>query len=262
MKLFQKFVKFNFLFLMNHKNHNQFKSLLKNPIPIIEDISGREEININECGEELVALSSIMPQRIRVYPGYYLKGFHNAVIECYARKSLADRLLQATEFLPLKYKFIIFDAWRSLSLQKEIYEKERNKIRNKNSKLNEKKIHLKTQIFVSEPSNDLKKPPPHLTGGAIDLSLADKNNQLLKMGTSFDYFGRKASTRYYEKKREQNKKLSDVEYIYLTNRRLLYHILSNVGFTNYLNEWWHFDYGNQFWAKINRTEAFYGAINK
>jgi hypothetical protein len=36
----------------------------------------------------------------------------------------------------------------------------------------------------------------------------------------------------------------------------------NVGFTNYREEWWHFDYGNRFWAKLNGTDSIYGAVYK
>lgn len=32
-----------------------------------------------------------------------------------------------------------------------------------------------------------------------------------------------------------------------------------AGFINYPEEWWHFDYGNQFWAKLAGKKAIYGA---
>ncbi len=33
------------------------------------------------------------------------------------------------------------------------------------------------------------------------------------------------------------------------------------GFTNYPMEWWHYDYGNQFWAKIKGVNAIYGRVD-
>ena len=33
----------------------------------------------------------------------------------------------------------------------------------------------------------------------------------------------------------------------LRNRRLLYWAMTGAGFANYPYEWWHFDWGTQFW---------------
>ncbi|MCG4287414.1 D-alanyl-D-alanine dipeptidase, partial [Lactobacillaceae bacterium KNUT 0156] len=47
---------------------------------------------------------------------------------------------------------------------------------------------------------------------------------------------------------------------YRENRRLLYHVMTQAGFTNYIEEWWHFDYGNQNWATVSKRDfAVYGA---
>ena len=32
------------------------------------------------------------------------------------------------------------------------------------------------------------------------------------------------------------------------------------GFTSYAEEWWHFDYGDQFWGSITGQDAIYGPI--
>jgi D-ala-D-ala dipeptidase len=36
----------------------------------------------------------------------------------------------------------------------------------------------------------------------------------------------------------------------------------NVGFISYREEWWHFDYCDQVWAKLNGTDSIYGAVYK
>ncbi len=79
------------------------------------------------------------------------------------------------------------------------------------------------------------------------------------MGTSFDDFNEKSNTRYYEQLIEAGKKLSDEELIVSNNRRLLFHIMNRVSFTNYPEEWWHYDYGNQLWGKLKDT--VYGEIS-
>jgi D-alanyl-D-alanine dipeptidase len=77
------------------------------------------------------------------------------------------------------------------------------------------------------------------------------------MGTEFDHFGTKAATRYFEEKLERSENLSIDEAEALDNRRLLYHIMTSQGFTNYLEEWWHFDFGDQFWGKISGKRSVY-----
>jgi D-alanyl-D-alanine dipeptidase len=115
-----------------------------------------------------------------------------------------------------------------------------------------------TQKYVSFPSVDPSAPYPHLTGGAVDLTICDADNKPIPMGTEFDHFKSESRTRYYEEQLEAGRDLTPEECTYLTNRRLLFHILTKTGITNYPEEWWHFDYGNQFWASIKGRNAIYG----
>ena len=43
-------------------------------------------------------------------------------------------------------------------------------------------------------------------------------------------------------------------------RRLLFWAMADQGFTAYVEEWWHFDFGNQFWGSITGHPAIYGPI--
>ena len=45
------------------------------------------------------------------------------------------------------------------------------------------------------------------------------------------------------------------------NRKLLLTILEQQGFINYPNEWWHFSYGDRYWAYYQSDkQAIYGSI--
>ena len=47
------------------------------------------------------------------------------------------------------------------------------------------------------------------------------------------------------------------------NRRLLFNLMTSVGFTNYPYEFWHYDFGNQFHALCSGSEsAKYGFAGK
>jgi D-alanyl-D-alanine dipeptidase len=103
--------------------------------------------------------------------------------------------------------------------------------------------------------------PTHAGHHSVDLTIAGPDGKPLPMGTGFDAFDPFARTRALEEQMEKGGKLSSDEKKWLQNRRMLYHVMSAAGFTNYWKEWWHFDYGNQFWAAITQSRARYSSID-
>lgn len=180
---------------------------------------------------------------------YYRQGIPGAPKFCYVRKSVAEKLLKAQNDLPEGYSFLIFDAWRPICVQQRLWNFFRQDIKNKNPNLSEEELDFKTSFFVSKPSYDVWNPSLHNTGGAIDLTIIDKNGKKINMGTEFDEFGSKAWTNHYEKY-ENDEKIRD-------NRRLLYNVMINNGFVNLPSEWWHYEFGGKFWAYFNNTDALY-----
>ncbi|MFW6266478.1 MAG: M15 family metallopeptidase [Halanaerobiales bacterium] len=215
---------------------------------------------ITETEEELVS-ASLIPEKIVVRPYYFIQGIEGAKPECYVRSQVLDKLVQAAEMLPRGYKLVIFDAWRSFKVQQNLYKMIVNKLKKEHSGFSEDKIRSEAENYVAPPSGDRECPSPHMTGGAVDLSIVDESGKLLNMGTAFDTAKKESHTDYYEKKLNENKnQLGSSEMESMQNRRLLFNIMTSVGFTNYPKEWWHYDYGNQNWAYFNRedVEAFYG----
>lgn len=230
--------------------------LYKCPIPVGLDIEGWEQVLIKENKEKLV---EIKHQKIISRPEYFIQRIINSINKCYVRESVADLLVEATKNLPSGLKFIIFDAWRPIEVQSSLFRIEMQKIKKKNPVKKNDEIKNLTKKYVSVPSTNDLRPSPHLTGGAIDISVVNNRNELLDMGTCFDYFGFAAKTDYYESLKNR-KELTKKEKNILQNRRLLYNLLCAIGFTNYPEEWWHFDYGNQFWGKLLNKDAIYGKI--
>jgi len=236
-------------------------SSIYRPIPEFKKFSwkGVWKQKIKESGEKLVPLS-LVPENILVRPQYYLQNIKGALPECYTRNGNLNRLVNVAKKLPSGYKLLIFDAWRSEAVQLDIYDKYCKKLKKKMPEKEESKLKELTEVFVALPSNDPQTPSPHITGGSIDLTIVDDRGRMLDMGTGFDEMNKKTYTLYYEKLLVNGKKLSTREEKILNNRRLLYNIMSSEGFTNYPNEWWHFDYGNQVWAfmRNNGNPAIYG----
>jgi zinc D-Ala-D-Ala dipeptidase len=213
------------------------------PVPM----AGWKELPINECGEPLVHLNPLAPKLIFVRSGYAHQGIPGASHELYARESVANRLIQAAEVLQVirpNARLQIEDAYRPYEVQAVLFEDIKADLRAKYPRWREETFDRRAQKYVSKPSKDPLKPAPHITGGAIDLTIIE-NGKELEMGTVWDYFGPKASTAYFERAARRPQTL------YRDNRRLLFYVMTRAGFTNYPEEWWHFDFGNQFWTQVS-----------
>ena len=188
---------------------------------------------------------------------YPLLNMENAFNKCLVRKEVLNRLLEAKKYLPKGVTFKIWDAYRSLSLQEEIFKKYKEdiiKIFNLEN-LNEKDQINIISKYVSLPSNNADIPPLHTTGGSVDLTLAyEETKKELDIGVNFDEFSILTKSSIFEQK-GMNKKIRK-------NRRILYNSMIKAGFTNLPSEIWHYDYGNRAWAFYKNTTAIYRGITK
>jgi D-alanyl-D-alanine dipeptidase len=229
------------------------------PMPREQNWEDIRKIPIEESSEPLVPLDGY-PERIINHPEYFIQGLPGSLPVCYARSGLYERLVRASHMLPKGYKFVVLDAWRPVEVQRSLFDTFKERLKKENPAKSDREITEMALKFVALPSYDNKKPSPHSTGGSIDLTIADDRGIWLNMGTYFDEMTDRTSTRYYEEKFEKDGNLSPEEVEILKNRRLLFHIMIYAGFTNYTDEWWHYDYGNQLWSWHNGGEvvAIYG----
>jgi D-alanyl-D-alanine dipeptidase len=205
--------------------------------------------------EPLVSLS-FMPEKMVVSPQYFMQQLPGALPELYARASVQTMLVKAAALLPYGYKFVILDAWRAVSTQQALFDQAKVITKRVQPEFSEQQVTDYALKFVALPSQDPTRPSPHNTGGSIDLSIVNENGQLLDMGTPFDDLTNKAETLYFEN-HDDTPAAQDIR----DNRRLLFQVMTAVGFSNYSGEWWHFDYGNQNWAWSESKEtAIYGPI--
>lgn len=226
------------------------------PLPKMPDIKGRQKIRIRDSAEHFVCLNALAPDLLVVHPQYFARGYRNASPDLLARAAVAKMLVEAAKLLPRSLKLLIWDAWRPTALQKELFDEEFEKQRARNPGYSEEEVFRETQRFVSVPSNDPATPAPHLTGGAIDLTICRADGVPIEMGTPVDDFSEKAGTRYFEEQ-AVNGVLADADRLALEHRRLLHGVMTTVGFTAYRDEWWHFDYGDQFWAATLNVDSIY-----
>ncbi|MBG9943499.1 M15 family metallopeptidase [Brevibacillus formosus] len=223
------------------------------PIPKIPDMVLPSPLPIKECGEPMIPLSSLAEQ-ITVYPAYYHEGYAGTQPEAFLREGAARRLATAAAKLPVGYKLVVLDGWRSFEVQASLYARFREALLLQGW---QEGPALTEQLskFVAYPTTDLFKPSPHLSGGAVDLTIAGPDGWL-EMGTAFDDFSERAETRHYEELVQPTQKDIEIR----DHRRLLYHLMTAAGFVNYPKEWWHFEYGTRTWGQKTQQEPIYGGV--
>lgn len=221
------------------------------PIPPLGEPPDWARLPIVENGEPLVALSEGRGGLL-VRAQYALDGIPGAPTTILVRESVAARLQQAAAALPKGVALCVFDGFRPLVVQRYLYEQFEATVRADHPDWGLDAVTALVRQFVAAPSADPRCPPPHRTGGAVDVFLVDTTLGLpLAMGTEADETVPASRTRFYEENPEEP---------FTTNRRLLFHAMTGAGgFTNYRGEWWHYDWGNQRWANCAGAEhAVYG----
>tara|TARA_B100000989_G_scaffold296309_1_gene279286 strand:+ start:4263 stop:4829 length:567 start_codon:yes stop_codon:yes gene_type:complete len=109
------------------------------------------------------------------------------------------------------FRIKIFDGFRPTQSQKKLWD------------------FLPNPDFIMPPT----KGSPHSRGTAVDLTLVDKNNNELDMGTGFDEF---SSLSYHSSKYISKKAFR--------NRMLLLGLMTSAGWDFFRNEWWHYQLFN------------------
>lgn len=226
------------------------------PIPLFE--FPKESKRKDFADEKLFSVADYFGGKILVEAVYFNQGYKGASEKCFIRKGAAERLEKAFLFLPKGLTFKVFDGWRSVTTQQSLYDGYYKSVRENSPSMNEKELEEETKRFVSKPSLNPENPSVHNTGGAIDLTLFDLERQCeLDLGTTFDDFTPKAYTHSFEE--EDARQYEGWEKI-RDNRRLLYYCMIEAGFTNLPTEWWHFDYGDNFWSFYTGKPAIYKGL--
>ena len=206
-----------------------------NKIPKLTLASDVSDVKVSENGEELVLLSDEQTQSLVIFSKAFKDGKVGSISEVLVRESVKDLLVQASNHLPEGYRLVVWETYTPKALQESI----------RGKKLDD----------ISGFS--------HMTGGAVDVSLADTNGNLLNMGTDLNHGSpENKTTLYFEELEESGASLSDQEQEIRDHRRILFHAMNKAGFVNSPLAWFHWDYGNLWWAKVKGEDAFYGSLDK
>ncbi|MEV0405195.1 M15 family metallopeptidase [Actinoallomurus sp. NPDC050550] len=193
-------------------------------------------VPVRECGESLVdvrrAPSLLTAVRPEDEPAAY-----------FVREGVLERLVKAQASLPGGVRLLLVEGYRPLSLQRRYFEGYADQLRTENPGWPDERVVTAASRFVSPPEI-----APHSAGAAVDLTLADADGRELDLGTPIDASPEESVGACYTAAGNIGDEARG-------NREILAEVLTAAGLVNYPTEWWHWSYGDRYWALAGGTAA-------
>ncbi|MFG3049846.1 M15 family metallopeptidase [Kitasatospora sp. NPDC048239] len=194
-------------------------------------------VPVQECGERLVD--------VRREGGLLVDARKQDPAGAFAhlREGVLTRLLQAQDLLPSGLRLLFVEGYRPLSLQRRYFEEYAAELRAEHPRWSAEEVFSAAGRYVSPPGI-----APHSAGGAVDLTLADPEGRELDLGTRLNASPEESAGACY----------TGADGITAEARRhriILGSALRATGLVNYPTEWWHWSYGDRYWALLSGEPA-------
>ncbi|WP_374777088.1 M15 family metallopeptidase [Streptomyces sp. NBC_01310] len=163
------------------------------------------------------------------------------------RSGVVDRLLHAQELLPDGLRLLIVEGYRPPNLQTQYFQQYTDQLRAAYPAWTQEELRAGASRYVSPPEI-----APHSAGAAVDLTLVDADDSELDMGTRVNATPEESAGACYT--------LADtITRQARLHRTVLSDALTSAGLVNYGSEWWHWSFGDRYWALMSgRSTALYG----
>ncbi|MGP8302076.1 nitrilase-related carbon-nitrogen hydrolase [Streptomyces inhibens] len=188
-------------------------------------------IPVKECGEPLVDVRTAAPALLVAADQHDEQGAF-----AYLRKGVLRRLLAAQEALPDGLRLQFVEGYRPPGLQRRYFEEYVDELRAGFPEWDGARIHQAASRYVSPPEI-----APHSAGGAVDLTLVTADGADVDMGTPINASPEESDGTCYTS-------APGLTPAARANRRVLAAALTAAGLVNYPTEWWHWSYGDRYWA--------------
>lgn len=197
-------------------------------------------IRIVECDEALVDLKQDK--------SFFMSEKLSSRQEVRLREEAYNRLKEAQRLLPDGYCFKIYSAFRPIEEQQQIWDRKCFEIKQRYPDISEEQLICRVKAVCADPRTGFG---GHQTGGAVDLTLCDKQGNDYDMGTRYSENNSLTPTAAKGVSSEQRK-----------HRLVLLNCMEAAGFKNYPNEWWHYSFGDRMWgAYARKKECLYGLVS-
>lgn len=221
----------------------------------LDDVLGfRSHIPLSDNGEKLVPIEDPQILFFSPHPYQSIGAPYGHSSPFVLREGLVERLRRAQRQLSALrpgFRLKIFDGFRPLSVQSYMVEYTFMKVADerglKTERLTEsQRDEIYGEVFKiwARPNPDPQAPPPHSTGGAVDLTIVDERGEPLDMGSEIDSMPPLSLPHHFFGKSDPDSVRRHA------NRDLLRTVMVGAGFERLPREWWHFSYGDQLWALV------------
>ncbi len=165
------------------------------------------------------------------------------------RASLAVRLETARDLLPMGIGLRVVEGHRPVAAQRAIIARYSAEVCAARPGVSPGELARLTSRFVAPVE-----VAPHVAGAAVDLTLVDACGDDLDLGTPIDATPEASGGRCFTA-------ATGISADARAHRDLLGRVLVTAGFVNYPTEWWHWSYGDRYWALVTGAEAaLYGPV--
>ena len=169
----------------------------------------------------------------------------------WVRASVARRLALADAQLPAGVRLVVREGHRTVAEQQRIIASYSAALRRDRPELDDLAVRRLSSRFVAP-----LEVAPHVAGAAVDLTLADATGAKLWMGTPIDATPEESANACLFA-------ATNIDRAARANRDLLASVLIAQGMVNYPTEWWHWSYGDRYWAFSTGADcAVYGPLER
>lgn len=187
-------------------------------------------IPVTDCGEPLVDV------RLHDALAVDSRRADRSGAFAHLREGVLVRLLKAQKLLPDGIRLLFVEGYRPPALQRDYFEQYADELRTANPHWSPTRVREAASRYVSPPEI-----APHSAGAAVDLTLICADGRELDMGTRLNANPEDSDGACYTDAGNVGSAARD-------NRRVLGAALTAVGLVNYPTEWWHWSYGDRYWA--------------
>ncbi|HUR05122.1 MAG TPA: M15 family metallopeptidase [Nonomuraea sp.] len=196
-------------------------------------------IPVRDNGEELADVRGRLrvDERLADLSGAY----------AHLRSGLLARLERAERRLPDGFHLLIVEGYRPIDTQRRIFEEYRDGLRAAFPEMSPDEAHIAASRYVSPVD-----VAPHTAGAAVDLTLCAPDGTEYDMGTQVNDNPEESDGACYTE-------AANISADARAHRKILAAALEPVGLVNYPTEWWHWSFGDRYWALAEgRPYGVYG----
>lgn len=196
-------------------------------------------IPVEECGDPLVDCQGVLrvDERRSDAAGYW----------AHLRAGVLERLVRAEKLLPDGWRWLLVEGYRPPTLQQSIFDNYTATLRKLRPDASEADLRIAATRWVAPLET-----AGHCAGGAIDLTVCTADGAEVDMGSPEAATPEESNGACYTL-------APGLPVAARQNRALMIEALTAVGMVNYPTEWWHWSYGDRYWAyRTNAATAIYG----